>query len=149
MIIDHINNINNYSQLNSPVRRALEIIRDTDFDALENRTYEVDGRNLFFFIQSFETQPVNDTPEAHRKYIDVQYIISGKEIFGVGQVDAMTEEVEAKPENDIWFYHGPMDSVTLTEGMFAVFFPNDAHAPCVSPAEGANTVRKCVFKVRI
>lgn len=135
--------------LNSRIIRALEVIRDTNFDNIEDRTYEVDGRDLFFFIQSYQTHNSNETPEAHRKYIDIQYMISGKERIGVGQLEDMTEEVEAKPQNDIWFYLGPMDTITLTKGMFAVFFPNDAHAPCVSPPEGSNNVRKCVFKILI
>ena len=149
MILDHIKNIQNYKFLTEPVIRALEIIRDTDFSRLQDTSYEVEGRELFYFLQTFETKSVNDTPEAHRKYIDVQYIISGTECFGTGQLDAMTEEVEAKPENDIWFYRGPVDTVTLTEGMFAVFFPNDVHAPCICPASGPGQVRKCVFKVRV
>ena len=148
MILDHIKNIQNYSFLGGPLYRALEFIRDTDFGELECRTYEVEGRDLFFFIQSYETRDSNDLPEAHRNYIDIQYVISGKERMGVGQLEDMTE-VEAKPANDVWFYHGPMDTVTVPEGMFAVFFPNDAHAPCVSPAEGPCNVRKCVFKVRV
>ena len=148
MILDHIKNINNYTFLGNPIIRALEVIRDTDFSQLEDRTYEVEGRDLFFFIQSYETKTVNDTPEAHRKYIDIQYIISGKEQMGVAQLD-VAEEIEARPENDIWFYHSPMDFVTVSEGMFAVFFPSDAHAPCISPAGESNPVRKCVFKVRV
>ena len=149
MIFDHIKNINNYKLTNEALTRALETIRDTDFDALEDSTYEVDGRDLYFFIQSYETKPANDTPEAHRKYIDIQYVISGTERIGVGQLDAMTEEVEARPDGDIWFYRGPVDDVNLSAGMFVVLFPNDAHAPSMSPLTGANHVRKCVFKVKV
>ena len=149
MILDHMKNLSNYRDLGGPILRALEFIRDADFSKLDDTTYEVEGRDLFFFIQSYETKAENDTPESHRKYIDIQYMISGTEVMGVGQLDTMTEEVEAKPQNDIWFHRGPMDYITVTEGMFAVFFPNDAHAPCISPASGANPVRKCVFKVRV
>ena len=149
MIFDHMKNLDNYRDLGGPIRRALEFIRDADFSKFDDTTYEVEGRDLFFFIQSYETKADNDTPEAHRKYIDIQYMISGTEIMGVGQLDTMTEEVEAKPQNDIWFHRGPMDYITVSQGMFAVFFPNDAHAPCISPASGANPVRKCVFKVRV
>ena len=149
MILDHLKNLNNYRDLTAPLMQALEYIRNADFRRLEDITYEVEGRDLFFFIQSYETREINDTPESHRKYIDIQYKISGTELMGVGQLDTMTEEVEAKPENDIWFHRGPMDYITVSQGMFAVFFPNDAHAPCISPASGPNPVRKCVFKVRI
>ena len=149
MILDHIKNINNYKFLSDPLTRALEIIRDTDFSVLEDKTYEVEGHDLFFFIQSYETRPANETPEGHRQYIDIQYVISGAERMGVAQIDSMTEEMEARPQNDVWFYRGPMDFVTVSAGMFAVFFPNDVHAPCVSPSENSNHVRKCVFKVHI
>lgn len=148
MILDHIKNINNYKFLSAPVIRALESIRDTDFSALEDGTYEVDGKNLFFFIQSYETKADNDTPEAHRQYIDIQYLIQGTEKMGVAQLDT-AEEIEAKPQNDIWFYHAPMDYITVSQGMFAVFFPNDAHAPCIAPAGESRPARKCVFKVRV
>ncbi len=149
MILDHMKNLDNYRDLTGPLMRALEYIRDADFSKMEDMTYEVEGRDLFFFIQAYETKENNETPEAHRKYIDIQYMISGTEVMGVGQLDTMTEEVEAKPQNDIWFYRGPMDLITVSEGMFAVFFPNDAHAPCISPTSGANHVRKCVFKVLV
>lgn len=59
------------------------------------------------------------------------------------------EEVEAKPQNDIWFYHGPVDYTSLDKGMLAVFFPNDAHAPNVSLVEGGCGVRKCVLKIHV
>lgn len=147
MILDHIKNLENYA--GSSIYAALQKIRATDFSALEDITYEVDGRNLYFFIDSYPTRQENDTPEAHKKYIDIQYMIRGTEKMGVGQLEDMTEEVEARPLNDISFYHGPMDHITVKEGMFAVFYPNDAHAPCISPDGKCEGVRKAVFKVKV
>ena len=147
MILDHIKNLHNYTFLSSRLCRALETIRDTDFSLLEDRTYEVDGTDLYFFIQAYPTRPENETPEAHRKYIDIQYMIYGTECMDVGQLEDMTQEVSANPQKDIWFYRGPTDTITLQPGMFAVVFPHDAHAPCISPATGSNQVRKCVFKL--
>ena len=146
MILDHIKNLENYA--GSSIYAALQKIRATDFSALEDITYEVDGRNLYFFIDSYPTRQQNDTPEAHQKYIDIQYMIRGTEKMGVGQLEDMTEEVEARPQNDISFYHGPMDHITVKEDMFAVFYPNDAHAPCISPDGKCEGVRKAVFKVK-
>ena len=149
MIFDHISNIGNYKGLSPNIVRAMEMIRDADFSRLENTTYLVDGFDFRFFILSYETRNTNDTPEAHRDFIDIQYIISGQERIGIGQLGDMTGEVSANPEKDIWFYRGPVDYITLKSGMFAVFFPNDAHAPDISPEAGPNTVRKCVFKVHV
>lgn len=149
MILDNINNLKNYPFVSNKLLRALEYLRDTDFTTLPDGNCQLDGSDLYYFVQTYETRPENNAPEAHRQYIDIQYVLSGTECMGVGQLDQMAEEVEAKPQNDIWFYRGPMDTITVSEGMFAVFFPNDVHAPCVSPATGSNTVRKCVFKVKI
>ena len=59
---------------------------------------EVDGEDLFYLLQSYESKPANDTPEAHKKYVDIQFLISGREKMGVGALEDMKEEVEAHPE---------------------------------------------------
>ena len=148
MIFDSLKNMDNYKGI-PRIYRALEIIRDTDFSRLEDGTYEVDGFGFRYMLQSYTAEKDNDHPEAHREFIDVQYLISGRERMGVGLVSDMTEEVEARPEGDIWFYHGPLDSITLQDDRFAVLFPNDAHAPGIVPPEGPAAVRKCVFKIHV
>lgn len=149
MIYDSLKNLNNYKGLYPQITRALEIIRDTDFSQMADGTYEVDGFNFRYMLQSYTAEKVNDRPEAHRDFIDVQYLISGKELMGVGLLENMTEEVEANPTGDIWFYHGPMDTITLQDDRFVVLFPNDAHAPGSLPPEGPTPIRKCVFKIHI
>lgn len=148
MIYDSIQHIEAYRGIHPGVYRGLEILRDTDFSKLEDKRYEVDGEDLFFFVQSYESKPANDTPEAHRKYIDIQYVISGEEKMGVGPLEEMTEEVEARPDGDIWFYHGPLDEITLANGRFAVLWPGDAHAPGIALGQPA-PCRKCVIKVKV
>lgn len=147
MIYDSLAHIDQYKTIHPGLYKALTILRDTDFSKMEDGTVEVEGRDLFYFLQSYETKPDNDTPEAHRKYADIQAVLVGQEKMGIGVLEDMTE-VSGKPENDIWFYHGPMDYVSLTPGKFAVLFPGDAHAPgiCVDAPAGA---RKCVFKVKL
>lgn len=148
MIFDSIVHIDTYKGIHPGVFKGLELLRDTDFGAKADGTYYVDGDNLFYFIQSYETKPANDAPEAHIKYIDIQYILFGAERMDVGALEDMTEEVLPRPEGDIRFYHGPTDSITLTEGKFAVFFPGDAHAPGIAPDVPA-PVRKVVMKVKV
>lgn len=148
MIYDSVKHIENYRGIHPGVYRGLELLRDTDFSQLQDERYEVDGDKLFFFLQSYENKPDNDTPEAHRKYVDIQFLISGREKMGVAPLEDMTQEVEARPEGDIWFYHGPMDYVTLGDGRFAVLWPGDAHAPGIAVDQPARC-RKCVVKVKI
>lgn len=147
MIYDSLAHIDQYKTTHPGLYKALTILRDTDFSKMEDGTVEVEGRDLFYFLQSYETKEDNDTPEAHRQYADIQAVLVGAEKIGVGALEDMTQ-VSGKPENDIWFYNGPMDYVTLTPGKFAVLFPGDAHAPGIcldTPAQA----RKCVFKVRL
>ena len=59
-----------------------------------------------------------------------------------------TREIEAHPERDIWFYHGPLDEITLGGDKFVVLFPGDAHAPNIA-VDGPEPVRKCVVKVKL
>ena len=149
MLYDSLKHIEFYKGIHPGVYRALEILRDTDFSQLEDKRYEVDGDNLFFFLQSYETKPDNDTPEAHRKYIDIQFLVSGREKMVVAPLEDMSEEVEARPDGDIWFYRGPMDYITLTAGdRFAVLWPGDAHAPSIA-VDSPAPCRKCVVKVKV
>ena len=147
MIFDTLSHIENYRGIHEGVFKGLLLLRDTDFSVLEDKRYELEGED-FFFITSYETQEVNDAPEAHQKYIDIQCLISGTEKMNVGALEEMTDEVMEKRGADIRFYHGPTDTVMLVPGKFAVLFPGDAHAPniaCGAPAH----CRKVVVKVKV
>ena len=148
MIYDSLKHIDAYRGIHPGVWKGLELLRDTDFTKVEDGRYELDGENLFYFIQTYENNPANETPEAHKKYIDIQCVLTGKERMDVGALEDMTEEVEGRPDNDIWFYRGPMDSVTLSPGKFAVLWPGDAHAPGIAIGT-TEQVRKCVVKVMV
>ncbi len=148
MIFDTISNIDTYKGIHSRVFKGLTILRDTDFSALEDKRYDVDGDDLFFTISTYETKPANDTPEAHIEYIDIQCLISGTEHMGVAALADMAEEILPRPEGDIRFYRGKTDKLTLSVGKFVVLFPGDAHAPGIA-AGTPETVRKVVFKVRV
>lgn len=146
MIFDSIQHMEAYKGIHPGVYEGLKLLRDTDFSKLEDARYEVDGDRLFFFIQTYQTKE-NLRAEAHRKYIDIQYVITGVEGMGVGALEELTE-VEGRPEGDIWFYEGPMDEVTLSAGKFAVLWPGDGHAPGRNVGQPA-ACRKAVVKVRV
>ena len=148
MIYDRIENIETYTPISERLARGLRLSTTTDFSVLEDGKHEVEGNELYFSLQSYQSKEQNDTPEAHRKYIDIQYLLEGEELIGVGPLTDMTEEVSANPDGDIWFYHGPVTNVRLGNGTFAILFPQDAHAPGVAPNCPA-PVRKVVVKVLI
>ena len=66
--------------------------------------------------------------EAHRKYIDIQYIHSGVELIGVA---AFKDQIPITDdtEKDLAFYEGDASFIKLETGMFAIFFPDDLHMP--------------------
>ena len=148
MIFDKIDHIDTYVSISEGLAKGLRLLKETDFSVMEPGKYVVDGDELYYMVQSYQSRPENETPEAHRKYIDIQYILSGEELIGVGGLSDMTEEVEANPGSDYWLYHGPMSKIRLSEGYFAVLFPQDAHAPGIAVNEPA-PMKKVVVKVLI
>lgn len=109
---------------------------------------EIDGDKVYALFQRYETKPVNDSPEAHKKYIDLQYLIDGEEFIGVAPLSTMKKEVEARPEGDIYFYEGETVKLPIGGGRFMVLFPEDAHAPCIA-AGGSKPVHKVVIKIAV
>ena len=81
MIYDTLEHLDAYRGVHPGVMRGLELLRDTDFSQWEDGRHEIDGERLFVLLQSYETKLENDTPEAHKKYIDIQYLLSGQELL--------------------------------------------------------------------
>ncbi len=146
VIYDTLKHAGQYRGLSKNLARALDYLTGTELETVEAERVEIDGERVFALFQRYETKPENDRPEAHRKYIDIQYLIEGEELIGVAPLAAMEREAEAAPERDIWFYEGETAKLPLGGGRFAVFFPQDAHAPCIAAGE-CRPVRKLVLKV--
>ena len=90
MIYDSLKHLEAYKGIHPGIYRGLELLRDTDFSQQEDGRHEVDGDDLFYLLQSYDTKEVNDAPEAHKKYADIQFLISGREKIGVGALEDMT-----------------------------------------------------------
>ena len=148
MIYDKLENIGSYEGLQPEIIEGLKTLRDTDFAKTEDGHYELDGDRLYMNVMTAELKEFNDRPESHKKYIDIQYVIDGREDIGVAPTDELGEPVEANPDGDIWFYHGNTVKLRLEGSRFIVLFPQDAHAPCIS-VDGAKSVRKAVVKVEV
>ena len=147
MIFDHLNNIEAYRGIDRRVYEGLELLR-TAVTSLPEGRYSTDNDDLYYMIQRYDTKPENSIPEAHMKYADIQYVISGQEIIGIGNINDMTK-LEEHPDRDFYLYQGSMDYITLSAGKFAVFWPQEPHAPAIAVNGQPETCRKCVVKVRI
>lgn len=149
MIYDLLENRDLYTAVHPGVARGLKFLAETDLNALADGRVELDGDRVFASVQSYDTKPANVEPEAHRAYIDIQYVFQGREMIGVAPLKAMTEEVSAHPERDVYFYHGPTQPLTIGDGRVLILWPADAHGPGVAPDGIPAPVRKCVVKVLV
>lgn len=147
MIFDTLENINNYKGIGR-VYTALKFLAETDFSKIDLGRYELDGDNIFYMVQKYDTDPDKTVAEAHEKYIDIQFMLSGEEIIGVAPICAQKTLTEAKPENDVWFYECKTEALTLFAGSYMVLYPNDLHCPGVATKGTAAECRKVVVKVK-
>ena len=148
MIFDTLNNVDNYKGLGR-VYTALKFLSETDFTEIDLGRYELDGDNIFYMVQSYDTDPDKTISEAHKKYIDIQFMVKGEEIIGVADISSEKELTEAKEENDVWFYNCKTEPLTLSAGKYMVLYPNDLHCPGVATKGKALTCRKVVVKVKV
>lgn len=148
MIFDTLDQHARY-ELPHSLHRAFKYLLENDLDALPLGRIEIDGDNLYALVQEYTTKPVEQGKwEAHRKYIDVQYVTHGQERMGFANLQAMSLG-EYLLEKDFQALTGKGNGhVDVFAGSFALFFPQDGHMPglCVDTPE---PVRKVVLKVRI
>ena len=112
---------------------------------------EIDGKAIYAMVQEYETATAGALMkcEAHRAYLDIQYIATGEEMMGWAALDTLQNSTAYNPDKDVLF--GEVAAAALTPvqvraGQAAIFFPEDAHAPKL--AVGAPcAVRKIVVKV--
>lgn len=153
MIIDRIENRAFYRQLGPQVGEALEYLASTDFTKMADGKYELDGQKMFAIVQRYRPKPLSEIAwEAHRKYIDIQYMAAGAERMGCAP---LSERIAMKkgydPQRDVVFYNAQGDLFTVSERSFVVFTPQDIHAPglVVDRPAALGEVLKVVIKIGI
>lgn len=149
MIVDKLENLVLYAGLSKRMAKAFQFISSNNLAALPLGKYEIDGDDVYAIVSEYESKlPDACKLEAHRRYIDIQYMISGIEQMGYLPFKNQTPTVEYNEEKDIMFFNEETSFVTVGEGMFAIFFPGDLHKPGVRH-NGSSKVKKMVIKVRI
>lgn len=149
MIIDSIKNISTYKNLSERFEKAFDFLSNQDLEKLEVGKYELDLDNLFVLIQEYTGKKEEEGKcEAHKKYIDIQYIISGIEKIGYAPVDTMEVVDPYNEDKDRCFVKFKGDFNVLTKDMFAIYFPQDGHMPGIEVIEGS-TIKKAVVKIKL
>ena len=132
------------------LQTAFAFIRENNLHALPLGRYDLEN-GVFANVQEYFTKE-ESVYEAHKKYIDLQYIVSGEEIIYVSDISEVQECVESYDETkDIAFYQTAQScrKVKLEKDTFVILFPNDAHKPCISVCGNPSEVRKVVVKTPV
>ena len=125
MILCPWKDIKKYAALLPGIEEAFDAVNA--LEDFEPKTVQLSGGNRFFVAAGTTKEP--DVAEAHRKYLDIQYIVKGKEVVGWADLAACTPTDAFNEESDIGFYSGDFNYITVNEGICYVVFPEDAHMP--------------------
>ena len=147
MIKDRLKNAKTYFGISEELKKGFEWIEKNDLDNIEDGKYIIDGDNIYANVQTYETKD-GALYEAHKKYIDIQYMINGEERIGVCDYSDCKTKEKYSEDKDIEFLEGYGHYETIKNGEFLVLFPQDAHQPSLNYKE-KKRVKKVVVKVKI
>ncbi len=151
MIADLLKHSRCYTNLSPRFAAAFEFLEKLPADQPDGRC-DLDGDNCFALVQSYTTRPLAQAKfEAHRKYIDIQFIQAGRETMLWSPLAALTQVTEPYAAGkDVAFFANPSQwtPINLCAGQFAIFFPEDGHAPGLE-CGGPVAIRKTVIKIRV
>jgi YhcH/YjgK/YiaL family protein len=149
MIVDALANAALYRAVHPRLADALDYLAAFDPSTPDGRV-AIDEDRVYAQVQTYATKPAAEKKwESHRRYLDVQYVVSGRELIGVAPSDALDGATPYNDAKDVVNYAGPRGAAAtlfVEGGQFAIFFPHDGHQPGVAAGESAE-VRKVVVKV--
>ncbi len=126
---------------------AFTFLKDQNLDDIQPGKYPIIGEQVFANVTEAPSKNKEEVKwESHKNYIDLQYIIKGKEMIGVADTSKATI---TKPYTvDVINYDAEGIYYTAEPGRFFLFFPNNAHRPLIK-VEGYDVVKKIVIKIQI
>lgn len=132
-------------------KAGLEFLEKNNLSALPLGRHDIEGDSIYALVQKASSRlPQEGKFEAHRKYIDIQCLVSGEEIIGVTPLEKLAIATPYDETKDVAFYAFPSqyDQLVLHPGDFAVLFPEDGHLP-LCHSGGPHELFKVVLKVKL
>ena len=149
MIIDQLSNADQYHGLGERVAAGLRWLVEHAGAGLPDGRCEIDGEAMYALAITYEPRDAAGAEfEAHQRYLDIQYVVSGVERMGWADLGTLTPRGEYDADSDARMFSGEPSWVTAAAGTFIIFKPQDGHIPGVA-TEGSGQVRKLVVKVRV
>lgn len=150
MILNTLERMDRYAVLNPRFAAAFDFLRRLGPMPSIGR-HAIDEEAAYALVQEYQTRPVAGVQlEAHRRYVDVQYIVRGVEAIYWAPLDGLTVTMPHDDSKDVALFaaSATMIPVAIRAGQCAILFPEDAHAPCCTWGEPAE-VLKVVVKVAV
>jgi YhcH/YjgK/YiaL family protein len=151
MIFDRLDHLRQYGNLPHGIPAAIDYLLRTDFARVSEGRYELDSDRLVAIVQRYRTRALEEAVwEAHRRYVDVQYVLQGTERMGhLLWHEGVAVKKPYDAQGDAILYDAEGSLFTAAAGDVAIFLPHDIHSPGLAAADGAAEVRKVVVKCRI
>jgi YhcH/YjgK/YiaL family protein len=152
MIAGDLEHVEAQVQKTPTLEKAFAFLKGTDLGSLAEGRIEIDGARVYALVQSYESLPVEAAKfEAHKKYLDIQFVLAGEEIIGWAPLPRMVETTPYNEAKDVFNGKVPLEGmsrVQLSAGELAVLYPSDAHAPKIAVGQPGQ-VKKIVVKVAV
>jgi biofilm protein TabA len=151
MIVGTLQEVSQQCDLSPLMQKALDYLRDVQVGELPDGIIEIDGTNVYANVQSYTSTPPTEPLkfEAHRRYIDIHYVIAGKELIGWAHLDKLMTTIPYNDAKDVLYGVVSPEDVTFVHfatGQSVILYPTDAHAPGLSWGDPAY-VKKIVLKI--
>lgn len=148
MIKGNIQSVENCYSVSEKFQKSFVWIKENDLKNIPDGRYDI-SEDIYANVQSYNTK--DDAPyEAHKEYIDIQYMVTGEEMIAVAPYPSCTVTEEYDSEKDVEFLknNSAEQYYKLNEGEFFIFFPHDAHKPSIK-TDVSKGVKKVIVKVRV
>lgn len=148
MIIDALKNSESAECLHPAFKSVFDYVKSHDLLRMEPGRVELDGEDVYINVVETEGKDKSAAVlETHDEYIDIQFPLAGEETFAWKSRSGLVKLREAyNAKDDIAFYTDEAGfHFTLHPDEFAVFFPQDGHAPCI----GKGKMKKAIAKVKV
>ena len=147
MIVDSLSNCDKYISLHKDFEKVFSFLRELKGDAAGTTVLE--ENNVWANVIEVQEMPKSmKVFEAHRKFLDIHYILSGEEKFGYANIDRLKTKQPYNAVDDYELLEGETNVILLKKGDFMITFPEDAHIPDYEKTNDDKLVR-VVVKVRI
>ncbi len=150
MIVDQLKNIDTYKEISEDIYAGLKFLANATHD-IALGTYPINERVKAIVSEYPTVENFERGYEAHKHVIDIQYPILGVERVKWSPIEEMEVNIPYDEAKDRTFYKNPSamgTHVDIGQGIFAVMFPQDGHAP-QHYVEKPEVIKKITVKVSI